>query len=69
MLFHIAGRWHRTKCGQARASRDQGQVASNATKMPSRQPAFIGLPAFLGLPAFSFAKGVRKTGMAACGKL
>jgi hypothetical protein len=63
MLFHIAGRWHRTKCGQARASRDQGQVASNATKMPSRQPAF------LGLPAFSFAKGVRKAGMAACGKL
>jgi len=63
MLFHIAGRWHRTKCGQARASRDQGQVASKPENRPPRQSEFCSLP------AFSFTEQMRKAGMAACGKL
>jgi hypothetical protein len=63
MLFHFAGRSHRTKCGQARASCDQGQVASKPENKPSRQSGFFILP------AFSFTKQMRKAGMAACGKL
>jgi hypothetical protein len=63
MLFHIAGRWHRTKCGQARATCDQGQVASKPENRPPQQFEFYFLP------AFSFTKQMRKAGMAACGKL
>jgi hypothetical protein len=63
MLFHIARGWHRTKCGQARASRDQGQVARKPKNRPSQQSGFCFLP------AFSFTKEMRKAGMAACGKL
>jgi len=63
MLFHFAGRWNRTECGQARASRDQGQVASKPENRPPQQSGFCILP------AFSFTKQMRKAGMAACGKL
>jgi hypothetical protein len=63
MLFHFAGRWLRTKCGQARASRDQGQVAS---KPENRPPDSLDFASCLHLVS---QKQMRKAGMAACGKL